>query len=59
MSPVRASSPINSYSFKQFAGICSDAAKTPIAIARSNRLPSLGISAGARFTVMRLAGNSQ
>ena len=55
-SPVNASSPTNSNCFKRLPSSCSDAAKIPIAIGKSNRPPSLGKSAGARLTVMRLAG---
>src|SRR5215472_3171133 len=37
---------------------CPEARSTPRAIGRSKRPPSFGRSAGARFTVMRPAGNS-
>lgn len=39
-------------------GICREAAKIPMAIAKSNLPPSLGKSAGARLMVMRCNGNS-
>ena len=54
--PVSASSATNSNCFKRLASSCSDAAKIPMAIGKSNRPPSFGKSAGARFTVIRLAG---
>ena len=38
---------------------CSVAASIPNAIGRSNADPSFLISAGARFTVMRLSGNEK
>ena len=56
--PSRASSPIISYWLISFTGTCPDAINMPIAIGRSNRPPVFGISAGAKFTVIRLAGNS-
>src|SRR5881409_3545190 len=39
------------------AEICSVAARIPTAIGRSKAEPSLRMSAGARFTVMRFSGN--
>ncbi len=57
--PVRASSPRNSYWLKSCCGICPLAAKMPKAMAKSKRPPSFGRSAGARLTVMRLAGKSK
>jgi hypothetical protein len=57
-SPDSANSPINSNFSSGALGICSEAARIPIAMARSKRLPPLGSSAGARLTVMRRLGNS-
>ena len=45
-SPESANSPANSYLLNSVLGICSDAAKMPMAIGRSKRPPSLGKSAG-------------
>ncbi len=53
ISPDSANSPTNSWSLRCSDGTCSEAAKIPRAIAKSKRPPSLGKSAGARFTVMR------
>jgi hypothetical protein len=58
-SPVRESSPANSWPASSSAASWPLAAKTPSAIGRSNRLESFGNSAGARLTVMRRAGNSK
>ena len=54
--PDNASSPANSYWLKSSSGICPVAAKIPIAIGKSNLQPSLGKSAGAKFTVTLLLG---
>ena len=53
-SPDKDSSPANSCPASRLASICPLAARMPSAIGRSNRPESLGRSAGARFTVMRL-----
>ena len=58
-SPPKDSSPTHSYSLRLAIGIWPEAAKTPKAMAKSKRPPSLGKSAGARLTVMRWAGNSK
>ena len=59
ISPESASSPINSYWCRRSKGIWPEAARIPIAMAKSKRLPSLGSSAGARLIVIRRAGNSK
>ena len=58
-SPPSDSSPANSWPRSCCASICPLAARMPSAIGRSKRPESLGRSAGARLTVMRLLpGNS-
>ena len=58
-SPDSESSPANSYPASWLASICPLAARMPNAMGRSKRPESLGRSAGARLTVMRLlVGNS-
>src|SRR5690606_15373072 len=58
-SPDRASSPRHSRALRGGVGIWPLAARTPRAMARSKRPPSLGRSAGARLRVMRRAGKSK
>src|SRR5882672_188416 len=58
-SPLRESSPANSYFGKSAVSSCCEAARIPSAIGRSKRPLSLRSSAGARLTVMRRAGNSK
>ena len=57
-SPDSASSPTNSWSASASRGTPPFAARMPSAIGRSKRPPSLGRSAGARFTVTRRCGYS-
>src|SRR5690606_187908 len=57
-SPVSPSSPWNSHPPSESRGTWPLAARIPRAMARSKRPPSLGRSAGARFTVIARAGNS-
>lgn len=58
-SPDNDSSPANSWPASRAASTCPLAARMPRAMGRSKRPESLGRSAGARFTVMRLLlGNS-
>ncbi len=58
-SPDSDSSPANSWPARRAGSICSLAASRPRAMGRSKRPESLGRSAGARLTVMRLlCGNS-
>ena len=57
--PDSANSPANSY-WASFSGlICPDAARMPKAIGKSKRPDSFGRSAGARLTVIFLAGKSK
>ena len=58
-SELSANSATNSYSSIVSGGSWPLAAKSPTAMAKSNRPPSLGRSAGAKFMVIRLAGNSK
>ena len=58
-SPESESSPANSCPSRLLGGICALAARMPSAMGRSKRPDSLGRSAGARFTVIRLPGNSK
>ncbi len=53
-SPASDSSPANSKRSRRSGSICPAAARMPSAIGRSKRPDSLGRSAGARLTVMRL-----
>ena len=57
-SPVSPSSPWNSHPPRASRGTWPLAARIPRAMARSKRPPSLGRSAGARFTVIERGGNS-
>ena len=52
IAPLKASSPINSYCCKSRTGICFEAARMPMAMARSKPLPLFGKSAGARLTMI-------
>ena len=56
-SPSRPSSPMITYLLRaSIFLICSDAARIPIAIGRSNAVPFFLISAGARLTTKRVRG---
>ena len=60
--PSRASSPMKKVFSKRGGGFfpsLPEAAITPRAIGRSKCVPAFLISAGARFTVIRLAGKSK
>ncbi len=58
-SPFKPNSPANSNSASRLPGSCPVAASSEIAMGRSNRPDSLGISAGARFAVSLRYGNSK
>ena len=59
MPPSRESSPKKSVSCKKSCGTSRKllASKIPMAIGKSNKVPSFFKSAGAKFTVIRFAGN--